>query len=61
MLDVTNFEALNHKILSNLDKGAELEKIKRVIDSELVSQYGLFRNEVETDKLASEIMEYWNP
>lgn len=54
------FDALNHKILSNLYKGADFEKIKRVIDSKLISYYGLLPNEVEIEKLASEIIEWWN-
>ncbi len=54
------FDALNHKILSNLYKDADFEKIQRVLDSELISYYGLFPNEVEIEKLASEIIEWWN-
>ncbi len=54
------FDVLNHKILSNLYKGADFEKIKRVMDSELISYYGLFPNEVEIEKLASEIIVWWN-
>lgn len=54
------FDALNHKILSNLYNSADLEKIKRVLNSELISYYGLFPDEAEIDELASEIIEWWN-
>lgn len=54
------FDALNHKTLSNLYQGADFDKIKRVLESELISYYGLFPNEAEVNKLAFEIVEWWN-
>lgn len=54
------FDALNHKILSHLYKGADIEKISSVLESELIITYGLFHNEFDIDELVSEIMEWWN-
>lgn len=53
------FDSLNYKILSNLYKGAEHEKIEKILDGELIKTYGLFPNEVVTEKLANEIMQWW--
>ncbi|PTX60104.1 hypothetical protein C8N46_107110 [Kordia periserrulae] len=54
------FDGLNHQILSNLYKGADLEKIIRVLESELSITYGLYIDEFEADEIASEIIEWWN-
>ncbi|PQJ79448.1 hypothetical protein [Polaribacter porphyrae] len=54
------FDGLNHQILSNLYKGANLEKITRVLESELSVTYGLYHNEFGADEMASEIIEWWN-
>ena len=35
------FDALSHKILNNLYKGADFEKIKRIMDSNFIAYYGL--------------------
>jgi hypothetical protein len=36
------FDSLNHQILSHLYKGADFEKISRVLYSELTIYYGFF-------------------
>jgi hypothetical protein len=54
------FDGLNHQILSNLHKDANLEKITRVLESELSVTYGLYIDEFDADKMASEIIEWWN-
>ena len=53
------FDTLKHKILSHLYKNADIEKIKRVIESDLCSYYGLFSNEFESSKMIKEIAEWW--
>ena len=54
------FDSLNHKILSHLYNGADFEKIKRILESELTSYYGLFSDETEADKIALEIIQWWH-
>ncbi len=54
------FDGLNHQILSNLYKGADLDKITRVLESELSATYGLYDNEFSADEIASEVIEWWN-
>ena len=54
------FDGLNHQILSNLYKGADLEKITRALESELSVTYGLYHDEFGADEMASEIIEWWN-
>ena len=53
------FDALNHTILSHLYKDADTEKIKRIIESELCQNYGLFIYEFDTDEIAIRIIEWW--
>lgn len=53
------FDALIHKILSHLYRGADLEIIKSVLDSELSIYYGLYTNEFDSDDMASEIIQWW--
>lgn len=54
------FDGLNHKILSHLYKGADFEKINRVLESELSVTYGLYHDEFSAEEMTTEIMEWWN-
>ena len=53
------FDSLNNKILSHLYKNADSEKLSRIIQSELNKNYGLFYNELDTEKLTYEVLEWW--
>lgn len=54
------FDGLNHQVLSNLYQGADLEKISRVLKSELIVTYGLYNDEFSSLDMATEIIEWWN-
>lgn len=53
------FDALNNKILSHIYKYTDFEKLSRVISSELITNYGLFYDEFDAQKLAEEVLEWW--
>jgi len=54
------FDGLNHQILSHLYKGADFDKVARVIDSELTVTYGLSADLDDAKKIATDIMEWWH-
>ena len=54
------FDSLNHKILSHLYKGADLEKVTHILDSELTVNYGLSPKSKDVEKYAAEIIGWWN-
>lgn len=54
------FDGLNHQILNNLYRGADLGKITRILESELPLTYGLYHDEFDGREIASEIIEWWN-
>jgi hypothetical protein len=54
------FDGLNHTILSHLYKGADFDKITRVLESELSVTYGLYHDEFGAEEMATEVMEWWN-
>lgn len=54
------FDSLNHQVLGHLYKGADLEKITHVLDSELTIKYGLHTVIEDVEKIAKEIVEWWN-
>lgn len=54
------FDGPNHQILSNLYKGADLEKITRILESELSGTYELYHDEFSAGEMASEIIKWWN-
>ncbi|MFC4688781.1 hypothetical protein ACFO4P_17700 [Epilithonimonas pallida] len=54
------FDSLNNKILSQLYKNADAEKIDRILQSELISTYGLFSNEFDSEIFVNQIMKWWN-
>ena len=53
-------DSLNHKILSQLYRVADNDKIGKVIESELIVNYGFFRHEINVKKYAFEILDWWN-
>lgn len=54
------FDDLNNKILSQLYQDTEIEKINRILQSELIVNYGLFSNEFNSEKLTNDIVSWWN-
>ena len=54
------FDALNHKILSHLTKGADKDKLFRVLKSELITYYGLDPVDNDVHQLTDEIIDWWN-
>jgi hypothetical protein len=54
------FDSLNHQILSHLYKGADFEKISRVLSSELTVNYSLTTDNDDIEKLTEEIQDWWN-
>lgn len=53
-----SFSKLSKKLILDFQDGYELEKIKRVIASELISTYGLSVNEKEVEEI-TEIVNSW--
>ena len=54
------FDSLIHQILSHLYKGADFEKISRVLSSEMTVNYGLTTDNKDIKKLTEEILHWWN-
>ena len=54
------FDSLNNKILTQLYKNGDAEKIDRILQSELISTYGLFSNEFDSEIFVTQIMNWWN-
>lgn len=54
------FDDLNHRILSHLNKGADKEKLFRAIKSELITYYGLDPVDNDVHQLTEEIVNWWN-
>lgn len=54
------FDALTHKLISHLTKGADQAKIYAILESELIVRYGLSPTESELAQFAVEITEWWN-
>lgn len=54
------FDDLNHRILSQLYKEVDYEKVERILKSELTSNYGLFNYEFDSKKIVESIREWWN-
>ncbi|GGI56859.1 hypothetical protein [Winogradskyella haliclonae] len=53
-----SFKKLSEKLILDLQNGYELEKIKRVISSELIATYGLSVNENDVEEI-SELVCSW--
>ena len=57
---IEEYDFLTNRILSNLYKGADFEKLCRVIDSELVVTYGFYPDEVDAIEKATEVKDSSN-
>ncbi|PRD56739.1 hypothetical protein [Sphingobacterium gobiense] len=53
------FDTMANKILSHLQKGADLEKIQNIIASDLVAIYGFYNYEIDATAFAQEIVDWW--
>lgn len=53
------FDTMANKILSNLHKGSDFEKIQDIITSDLVTIYGFYNYEIDVESFANEIMHWW--
>jgi len=53
------FHHLAEKLLHQLEKEIDVEKIKAIIDSELCVTFGLYLNEFNSDKIADDIIDWW--
>ena len=56
----SEFDNHNHKILSQLNKGVDSEKLFNILQSEVIVNYGLFDNEFDFTTMVSEIIDWWN-
>lgn len=50
---------LAEKVLQQLEKGADSQKIQGIIESELCVGYGLYRYEFNSEKITDDIMDWW--
>lgn len=53
------FRHLAEKLLQQLEKKTNTDKIKAIIESELCVTYGLFSNEFNSDKITIDIINWW--
>lgn len=53
------FHSLAEKLLQQLEKEIDIEKIKAIIESELCVTFGLYLNEFNSDKIADNIISWW--
>lgn len=54
-----SFNYLAEKLLQQLENDISFEKMKTIIESELVVAYGLYLNEFDSDKITDNIMDWW--
>jgi hypothetical protein len=54
------FDSLTHKLIGHLTKGGEKEKIRNILESELVMRYGLSPTEVELEQFTIAVVEWWS-
>ncbi|MES1181470.1 MAG: hypothetical protein ABUL44_01615 [Flavobacterium sp.] len=54
------FDKLNHQILIHLYKGADFEKIKLILESTLITTYGITVDSEDVTSFSKEIMEWWS-
>jgi hypothetical protein len=54
------FDSLTHKLISHLTKGVKKDKIRDILESELITRYGLSPTEIELEQFAIEINDWWN-
>ena len=56
----SQFDEFSNKLLIALDNGANSEKIKRIIESELCVTFGLYKNEFDSEILTNQIILWWD-
>jgi len=54
------FDSLNKKILDTLYKNSDYGKVKRILESELITNFGLFYDEFDSEKMTNQIINWWN-
>ena len=57
--DKQSFNNLTEKILKHLEKGTDENILKRVIESELCTTYGLFSYEFDSEQISKDIFKWW--
>ncbi len=60
LIQENEFVSMNKKILDVLYKNTDYEKVKRILESELITNYGLFHDEFNSEKMTTEIANWWN-
>lgn len=55
-----SFIKLSEKLILDLQNGYDIDKIKRVISSELITTYGLSINEKETSRITEIVSSWYN-
>ena len=59
-LPVDEYDCINHRLLSLLNRDNDLESIKGLLKLEIAEHFGLSNNQRFIDKLAIDIFEWWN-
>ncbi len=54
------WDSLTQKILQQLEKGVDFEKLESIIEFELGAKYGLYIDEFNSEEIATDIMDWWN-
>jgi hypothetical protein len=63
LIDVSakdQFDSFSRKLLIALDRGVSIEKLRAIVESELCLTYGLYQHEFDADKLASQLMQWFD-
>ncbi|MCX6318896.1 MAG: hypothetical protein NTW29_16575 [Bacteroidetes bacterium] len=55
----SEFNDISKKLLHSLYEGASFLKIMRIIESELVVTFGLYKTEFDAELLANQVMYWW--
>jgi len=50
---------LAERVLQQLEKGADSQKIQGIIETELCVGYGLYRDEFNSERITDDIMDWW--
>ncbi|MEF9480620.1 hypothetical protein OWR28_25700 [Chryseobacterium sp. 1B4] len=58
-LSKNSFDHLTEKLLQQLEKGADQEKLENIIETELGVTYGLYRSEFIAEDIAKPILKWW--
>ncbi|QBJ88449.1 hypothetical protein DDI74_20450 [Chryseobacterium gleum] len=58
-LSKNSFDHLTEKLLQQLEKGSDQEKLENIIETELGVTYGLYRFEFIAEDIARDILKWW--